>query len=552
MNGIRPKQERSTTWPCLIATATWLAFAAASVCARAASCPVIHGAPQDPAEKAFLAGNPGKAADIYKAELAQHPNSPNLTAGLVQALLQQQNIAEADATVQSALAQNPHNSILLTARGEVEYRQGFPWKAAQSAILAANADPCNAQNMLLIAKIARLNSEFATAARSATTAHLIRPDDPEIRREWIAYLPPQQQVAQLETDLSQPPANDTDNPLQVRRLVNHLHQIDNARMPACHLVSPMQSADIPLQLLGNDPAHGSGLALDAELNGHPAHLQVDTGADGLNVTRDMARRAGLVRIGKSRLQGIGSGKRQTGYLEYADSIRIGGLEFQNCSVRVVEDKRGINGLDGLIGMDVFAPFLITLDYPRHTLSLDPLPARPGHAARPPRLDTERSSIPNPEQDAGPIERGAFDRYIAPEMKTYTPVYRVGQHLMLPVSLNGKDVGLFILDTGAWQTAISSQAAAKVTELSSTYTHVHGIDGNVDKVYSAAQIKLRFANIEQQVSHVIAFDMSNMSRDFGIRVSGFLGATTLQQLTMHIDYRDGLVKFDYRPNQEPAH
>lgn len=527
-------------------------MAAAPLCANAASCPIIHGASLDPAAKALRAGNPDRATDIYKAELAQHPNNPELTAGLVQALLQQQNLAEADAAVQSSLTHNPQSSILLTARGEVEYRQGFPWKAAQSAIEAAQLDPCNAQNMLLIAKIARLNSEFATAARLATTAHLIRPDDPEIRREWIAYLPPQQQVAQLETDLSQPPSNVADNPLQVRRLVNHLHEIDNARMPACHLVSPLTSTNIPLHLLGRDPAHGSGLALDAELNGHPAHLQVDSGTDRLNITRDMARRAGLTRLGKSRLRGIGSGRTKHGLLEYADSIRIGGLEFQNCSVRVVEDKRGINGLDGLIGMDVFAPFLITLDYPRHTLSLGPLPARPGHAARPPRLDTEKSSIPNPEQNSGPIERGVFDRYIAPQMMDYTKVYRVGQHLILPVSLNGKEVGLFIIDTGAWQTSIASQAAAKVTELSSADFHVHGIEGNVNKVYSAAQIKLRFANIEQQVSHVIAFDMSDMSRAFGIRVSGILGATTLEQLTMHIDYRDSLVKFDFLSDQQPAH
>jgi hypothetical protein len=32
----------------------------------------------------------------------------------------------------------------------------------------------------------------------------------------------------------------------------------------------------------------------------------------------------------------------------------------------------------------------------------------------------------------------------------------------------------------------------------------------------------------------------------MEISGFIGATTLSQCTIHIDYRDGLVKFDYNP------
>jgi len=34
----------------------------------------------------------------------------------------------------------------------------------------------------------------------------------------------------------------------------------------------------------------------------------------------------------------------------------------------------------------------------------------------------------------------------------------------------------------------------------------------------------------------------------MEISGFFGANTFQLLTMHIDYRDGLVKFEYIPNR----
>jgi hypothetical protein len=43
-------------------------------------------------------------------------------------------------------------------------------------------------------------------------------------------------------------------------------------------------------------------------------------------------------------------------------------------------------------------------------------------------------------------------------------------------------------------------------------------------------------------------MSGISRGVGMDVSGFLGASTLNVLTIFIDYRDGLMKFEYDPKR----
>jgi hypothetical protein len=51
-----------------------------------------------------------------------------------------------------------------------------------------------------------------------------------------------------------------------------------------------------------------------------------------------------------------------------------------------------------------------------------------------------------------------------------------------------------------------------------------------------------------VENVTTFDMSGISRGVGMDVSGFLGASTLNVLTIFIDYRDGLMKFEYDPNR----
>ena len=56
----------------------------------------------------------------------------------------------------------------------------------------------------------------------------------------------------------------------------------------------------------------------------------------------------------------------------------------------------------------------------------------------------------------------------------------------------------------------------------------------------------FGGIQQTNNNLFAFDTSNMTRFAGLEVSGFLGNTILRELATHIDYRDGLIKFDYDP------
>jgi hypothetical protein len=78
--------------------------------------------------------------------------------------------------------------------------------------------------------------------------------------------------------------------------------------------------------------------------------------------------------------------------------------------------------------------------------------------------------------------------------------------------------------------------------------IKGISGKVEKVFTADQITFTFGHMSQKVYDVASFDTSNISKSVGMDISGFLGAATLKLLTIHIDYRDGLVKFDYDANR----
>ena len=58
----------------------------------------------------------------------------------------------------------------------------------------------------------------------------------------------------------------------------------------------------------------------------------------------------------------------------------------------------------------------------------------------------------------------------------------------------------------------------------------------------------FASLSQPGKDVVSFDISNISESTGLEVSSLIGANTLAQPTMHIDYRHALVKFDYTLNR----
>lgn len=552
-----------------------LALAVTAQYLFAVSCNVVKHDPPTEADKALLAADYAKAASLYGSELAKHPGDEGLTAGLVHALLRQQKLQGAADAVNGQLTARPNSPALLTLRGEVAIREGMPWAAADAANLSLKLDPCNPRTRLLVASLANISSLYATARRQILIAHQLDPEDPEIRSEWMGTLPLKQRISEVEAYLSAPTGDDAEDLRHVHLYLDHLKKLAAEPQKPCRLVSQTTATEIPFIKLMYEATHLRAFGLEVKLNNHAVRLQIDTGAGGLVVSRSVAKRAGLQAFSQNEVGGIGDKGPKSGYTAYADSIRIGDLEFQNCSVQVL-DSGDVVDVDGLIGMDVFSHFLVTLDYPMRKLALGPLPPRPGESAVPaPQLKTQTEdtdadeasgSAPSESQDkhetsdstfasgappaAGmPAPHGPYDRYIAPEMKNYTEVYRVGHNLILPAQLNGQKIKLFILDTGSWATTISPDAAREVTKVhGDSSINVKGISGKVEKVYSASDVTFRFANLSQRAQGVVAFDTAHISKNTRMEISGFLGATTLNLLTIHIDYRDGLVKFDYDPDR----
>ncbi len=72
-------------------------------------------------------------------------------------------------------------------------------------------------------------------------------------------------------------------------------------------------------------------------------------------------------------------------------------------------------------------------------------------------------------------------------------------------------------------------------------------GEVKKVYTADKVVLEFAKFRQANLDMLSVDLTNISRGSGTEVAAILGIPVLAIFrSITIDYRDGLVKFEYKP------
>jgi len=171
---------------------------------------------------------------------------------------------------------------------------------------------------------------------------------------------------------------------------------------------------------------------------------------------------------------------------------------------------------------VFSLFLVTLDFFKRVLRLDPLPPR-----------------------AQAVEDEPLDREIGPDFKDYTQAFRFGHVLLIRTRVSGSQAALFTIDTGSGQTIISPDMARQVTKVRNQSDIImKGLSGKVKKVDTTDELVLQFAGFQQRNRDMIAFDLSKMSRSFGTEISGILGLPLLNFFVLKIDYRDGLVHFDY--------
>ncbi len=508
--------------------------------------------------KAFArAGNFDAAIEKYQEMLRSNPKNPDALAGVIRSYLKKKDVARAAEEAKIALTLSDTHAVL-TAVAEVYFRQGRISDAENEWVKVINSGYPDARAYLGVARVRRAVSMYQSAKTFIDKAYEIDPTDPDIQRAWVATLSPAERIVYLERFLAGP--NDAHN--EERGDTQHYLDYLKARLSlpkrGCRLVSKITATETPLVRLLIDPQHLRGYGLSVLVNGHQSNLLLDTGASGILLSRPAAEKAGITKISETRVWGVGSKGSKHGYLAVADSIKVGELEFQNCTIEVVEN-RSVAEEQGLIGADVFGSFLVDIDFPNEKFKLAELPKRPDDHAAGVALHAEDSDEPDfsgDESHAGsapaepkPTPKPAMqfqDRYVAPEMKAYIRIFRFGHNLLVPTKVGDEPARkLFLLDSGGFNNLISLAAAREVTKVhGDSDTIIKGVSGSVNKVYRADKATLEFGRLRQQNEDLVAFDLTPISDAAGTEISGILGFAMLRMLEVKIDYRDGLVDFNY--------
>ncbi|MDE1161396.1 MAG: retroviral-like aspartic protease family protein [Acidobacteriaceae bacterium] len=492
------------------------------------SCPIVQ-TPPTAGEDLIAQKNYKDAETLYRAAIAKNPQDPETHFGLTRALIGLDQVTAAIAEADEMQTKFPGTALALTAQSEAAYRAGRPDDAQQFALKAARANGCEGRALLAFTNVAELWGFYARSWNYIQHAHAVRPNDELIRREWIWLMPRSQRAAALEQYIQGSNHIADDDRKGYNNALDHLKA---HRAGECHISSTTPSVTVPMQPIYGDHTSPEAFGLDVTYNGKRRRMQIDTGASGITLTASAAHSLGLVPEIHRKVGGVGDEGDASSYLTHVKSIKIGDVEFSDCMVEVLEKHGRLDDIDGLIGMDVFNQWLVTLDYQNIQLHLDRLPPRPGQK-------------PNDEDDDTP-----HDPYTtAPELKDFSNTIRIGHQIMLPAEFEKKQTHFLIMDTGASITDVSPEMAREVGKLSGSDIEVYGISGKAKKVWESKQAKLHVANLMLPPDEYYVLDTTSLSHSNGFETSGLFGLPTLQRLSISIDYRDNLVRLKYDPKRD---
>jgi len=308
-----------------------------------------------PLAKAWELYRTGKleaAEESYRAILQDDPRSAPAYAGLARIYLKQRRIADASSAAAKAVELAPRMSVGHVAMGEVYYRQGRIAEAEKEFLAEANRGTREARAYLGLARLYAAMSFFERAKKMTDRAYQLDPKDPDIRNRWLDTVSIKERIQAVQAYLKDETSTDSEERRSLEQMLRVLQDEANTAVRSCRLRTRIKTASMDLQPLWFSPKHIRGDGLGVKLNGTPALLLLDTGASGILVDRKFAEKAGVKRIGETEISGIGDKGGASGYVGFADSVRIGDLEFQNCFVEVT-DKKAMTGEDGLIGANVF-------------------------------------------------------------------------------------------------------------------------------------------------------------------------------------------------------
>src|SRR5262249_41268035 len=129
---------------------------------------------------------------------------------------------------------------------------------------------------------------------------------------------------------------------------------------------------------------------------------------------------------------------------------------------------------------------------------------------------------------------------APSAADFAPAYSFGHILLVPATAD-KIAGLFVLDSGSNMSTVTNENASRLSQMRQLNIRTSGVGGASNSSYIGDGIALQFANARRRGQRMISVDLRSVSKTLGAEISGQIGFSTLENMRLLLNYRDGLVK-----------
>jgi predicted aspartyl protease len=429
-----------------------------------------------------------KQAAAAFAELAKsNPTDTEGQLGLIRALFETGEFEAAERAAERAAQLNLHSGPIHAALADVYFRLGLFDLAELQYKTAVALQARLARAWIGLGRIYSIRSMASEARRAFRNAG---ESNPKVRSQWLTGLSSSEQLSTYR-----------------EYVVN-----DESQSPArCEVYSASlekhKNQEIPLKSIVDGNGSVRAVGLKALINDRaPVLLMLDTGASGITIGSDLAKKAGILLRSHRPIYGMGGSGETHGQMARVTSIRIGTVELRNCMIQIAPDRK-ILSQDGIIGADVFRKYPITMDFERLTLSL-----------------SERDGPGNKSKGSD----------------TAIHAYQFAHFILVPAKLGQHASGLFVLDSGANADTISEKLSSKVGGMVSRPRFIEGSSGVVNSALGTDSAIMELGNISLSDQTVAAIDLSSLSKRLGAEVAGQIGFIALKHLRLKLDYETDTV------------
>ena len=407
--------------------------------------------------------------------------------------------------LEARIAASPKTAETVAYQGEVEYRKGRFEQADTFYRSALQMSEKTSRAHFGLGKLAMARMKTADAVKSFNRAIELDPKEP-IYRFYIAdALSLTKKLKDAERQLQEyvklNPADPDRLPMAKAALdISAAFQgVEMGQMEA-----PAQPAPIRVQQMPLLPF----LFAEVSINGQgPFRFLVDTGATQTVLTPKVATKLGLKKIATNIMFGIGGEGKVESPIYRADSLKVGDVTVKNVPLGTISNPLLELILDGVLGPNLLADFIITMDYPRSQIELSRK---------------------------------------APEGGTVIPAWFLSGLLMIPVDVNGKHKGNFLIDSGADSTLLAYSMANnlgvnKSTPGATLDLPIGGIGGLDDGVLVVPAVNLKTPFETRQFERLMAIELKGMSSLIQTELSGVIGYDMLKNYRLTLDYHKAEIR-----------